>query len=121
MFKLENLALDIEIDLEPGKYAFNPVSASGKTYLYSVMADIAKIDSTIRVVSTDTYSKTMTIPSNTKLVIFDRFDTSPIDIQIYIPESCIALFDSKSNYRKETWYTLCDILYTEEGIRVWKV
>lgn len=97
----------MRINLAPGLYVFDPLSATGKTYLSSVLAKLTNLLEPVVAYTYDDYLKGVDpelrlAGRSWKVILLDRFDMYSDDPRVLeaiqqIDSEAIVLVDAKAN------------------------
>ena len=98
MFLIDDYIFKIRVDKEPGLYGFEPMSATGKTYLCKICKRLNGYGKKVAGYDLYDYRKEVKLPTGMDLIVVDRYDLYPVlDDELYdLAQTAIVLVDGKT-------------------------
>ena len=124
MFKIEDFATKIYINLENGIYTFTDYSATGKTRLFNLLKSYKQDNLPILLYTySDFLDNRIINPNNNyKLVLIDRYDMFRGNFEqelLELSKKAIVIVDSKEFLEFTEFDNMCGIDMTPEKIEVY--
>lgn len=113
MLLIDEYRNKIKVNLEPGVYSFEPLSATGKTYLCETCKELRGYGANIAGYNYYDYKLGLPLPKGMDLLIVDRYELYPVldDELIELAQKSIVLVDIKTDPFPDT----CAIEFTADG------
>lgn len=124
MYKIDKYDVDIEVDLEDGLYVFTRRSATGKSYLASMLRRYHSFGEPVNSYTYEDHLNKLELQAATgdacKVLVVDRYDMyygAFLQELLELSSHCIVLVDVKSPSTL-CKNNLCSVLLKEGGILV---
>ncbi len=122
MYSCKRMRIEVDVELDCGLYAFDVISATGKTRLYNVIKILRELGEPVFGYSYSDWKLGLSTEGmkNVKLVVIDRYDLFYCKLNKEIKEAvengAIVLMDCKHDIYLNA--ELCEIEMSMERIRV---
>ena len=113
MLLIEEQGTRIKVNKDPGIYSFEPLAATGKSYLCRTCKRLRKSGGRVAGYDYEDYKRGLPLPKDVGLVVVDRYEKYQVldDELLELAKACIVLVDIKT----DPFPDVCAVEFTADG------